>query len=126
MPAQALESHSEPLEERSRPTGIPISDAGKIESAKPKTKLRFCANPLYPALLEIARKKKKDLELLFTIPWSINTPPSLRALPRVARNLRRSLLILQLRRRAYARARCSCRARGQRPHAVFLLSQERQ
>jgi hypothetical protein len=97
MPAPALESHSEPLEERSGPTAIPICDAVKIESAKPNTKLRSCKNPRYPTLLDIARKNKKDLELLFTILWSINAPPSLRALPRIARNLRRSLLILQLR-----------------------------
>lgn len=50
-----------------------------------------------PALLDIARKKDKDLELLFAILWSINAPPSLRALPRITRNLHRSLLILQLR-----------------------------
>ena len=97
VPVQALGSDSQPLGEKRGPTGSSMSGTGKIESAKPKARLRCCANPLYPALLGIARKQNKDLELLFTILWSINAPPSLRALPRVARNLRRSLLILELR-----------------------------
>ena len=94
---QSLESDSKSFEEASGPTENAISGTGEIETPRPKARLRSCAKPLYPALLKIARAKNKDLELLFTILWSINAPPSLRALPRVARNLRKSLLILQLR-----------------------------
>lgn len=96
VPPQASESNSKPLENVSGPTGVADGETASVGSARPKAKLRSCANPLYPLLLEIARDKKKDLELLFTILWSTNAPPSLRALPRVARNLRRSLLILEL------------------------------
>jgi len=97
VPAPALESDSQLLGGKCGPTGLSISGTDKIKSAQPKATLRSCANPRYPALLNIARRKGKDLELLLAILWSINAPPSIRALPRVARNLRRSLLILQLR-----------------------------
>ncbi len=96
VPLHALESDLKPFDNASGPTGIADGERASAGSAKPKAKLRSCANPLYPLLLEIARAKNKDLELLFTILWSINAPPSLRALPRIARHLRRSLLILQL------------------------------
>ncbi len=58
-----------------------MSGIGKIESAQTEGQAALLLKSSIPALLDIARKKDKDLELLFAILWSIK-----RSAPRIAPN----------------------------------------
>ena len=74
----------------------PAFDSNIEAAEKPirARQLRCCARPLFPALEELAEDHQHYKPVLLEIAWRMHFPPSLRALPIVARNIWRSLVML--------------------------------
>ena len=92
--ASTDEAISEPSD-HPQPTRPESNAVSRIEEPSRARQLRCCSHPLFAALENLAESNQHHKQLLLEIAWRMHFPPSLRALPIVARNIWRSLVMLR-------------------------------